>query len=259
MAKAADAGHDFRQHVDALLAGVDDAQLAAALAEEPAGAVVRAIVEATQCQEPAPAARLKLTAYRLCKALRAQSATDDVVARNLLNIVTGSLGATGKLFLDGFEAFRSEHAAPHGGLSLPPGTLQEKGKPLALHSAYERVILDALAKLRRGGPDSLYREFTGKGDALPALRRLEQGLRPGDTVVVWLGGMLGLDANERRPNVHDYVFGAGFRSCPGMAMGKAIINGMLLALFEQPDLRALAGEAPNVTFAFRGEPPQLKP
>jgi Dyp-type peroxidase family len=254
MAKAADAGHDFRQHVDSLLAAVDDAQLAAALRESRPGAT-QAILDAASAADAAPAARLKATAYRLCKALGAGSATDDAVARNLLNIVTGSLGATGKLFLDGLDAFRVQRGEQDGRLRLPEGTCSDHGQPLGPRSLYEKVIMDSLEKVRRGGPDSLYRVFTGAGTGRPELADLERSLTPGDTLVVWLGGMLALPPDKRAKPVHDYVFGAGFRSCPGMAMGKAIINGLLLALFDLPDLRAGAQSPPSVAFTFLPQPP----
>jgi Dyp-type peroxidase family len=121
------------------------------------------------------------------------SAGRDDVARNLLGIVTGSLGATMKLFLEGLGAHLAQHSS--GKIAFPerPGSL------------YESIIQSALARARRGGPDSLYRVRSD-----------------GTKVVVWLGGAQTIDA--------DILFGAGAHACPGSDIAKGMMEGMLEAL-----------------------------
>jgi Dyp-type peroxidase family len=253
-AKAAEAGYDFRQHVVSLLASLDDAALraeleaASAATSSKTGAAHERILNAARPQPGESVGQrreraLRATACELCRLLGASSATDDAVVRNLLNIVTGSLGATARLFLDGFELFRRARAAAGEQLSPPAAASTALGRePSAGDSLYEMVLMRGLGEVKRGAPDSLYRVYRGEGEALPALAALESELKPGDTVVLWLGGMLQLGGDEWHVRGHDYAFGAGFRTCPGMDMGKALLNGLLIGLFE---LRGLSAHKPG--------------
>jgi cytochrome P450 len=164
-------------------------------------------------------------------------ASHEDLARNLLNIVTGSLGATIKLTKNGLLAYAQEHHDANGYISWPQAT---RALPTERGSLFSLVIADSLTRVRQGGPDSLYRQFVG---ARPRrLRKPSDGrqatgepLRQGDIVVAWIGGALARHGAG-------FLFGAGPHACPGTRMGMAIIDGILQALrpyeiklVEEPD------------------------
>ena len=165
--------------------------------------------------------------------------SDDDVARNLVGIVTGSLGATAKAFTEGLAAYSREQAEPAGPIAWP-GPEARLDFPL-----YELVIARPLARLRRGSLDAVYRTYAG-----PDQRSREIWLRDGDTVVVWLGGTLQESLERLQP---DRLFGIGVHRCPGMDMGKAIMHGILQTLSrlhgsDSPRLTRIEGD-PALAFA----------
>jgi Dyp-type peroxidase family len=180
-AKAIQASQEYRSHVTQLLA------------EARAGS-------------PDPrAARLGQVQSRLRDALdqslpRQVTASDDDVARNLLGIVTGALGATMKLLFEGLTLYVREHSRAR------------KLDWAAMHKSGRRWddFVTLLQKARRGGPDVLYRR----------LPKLYKGAP--EMAVLWVGGAQRVD--------RDVLFGVGPHKCPGMDIGIAIIEGLLRGL-----------------------------
>lgn len=129
--------------------------------------------------------------------------------RNLIGIVTGSLGATMKLFSEGMKHYNQ--ARP-----------QLDGK-VERQALFPELIRAPLVRAQRGAPDAIYRKYVGKEPY-----RFRSGLvvQPGDEVVVWLGGSMQNDP----PSVDDAMFGIGVHQCPARWMGIAMIEGMLQAL-----------------------------
>jgi hypothetical protein len=149
------------------------------------------------------------------------SVSDDDVARNLIGVLTGSLSATLKAFAEGLLAYAEQYdlAAPMRWPERPQPSAAwtiERAFPL-----YDRVIAEPLATRRRGSLDAIYRVYCGAQPALLGTINVQ----PGDKVVVWLGGTL-------EPRCPDNLFGVGMHKCPGMDMGKAIMEGTLCALSE---------------------------
>lgn len=173
-ARAIEASQQYRGHVQRLCE------------EARAGALPQA--------EPLTRARSAIRTA-LERGKRGSTVSEDDVVRNLIGIITGSLGATMKLFMEGLAL----HLRVRG-----DGRIDWPRSRRA--SLYEHVIQRALAAGQRGGPDSLYR-VQRKG---------------GKIVVVWLGG-----AQEGYP---DMLFGHGPHYCPGAHIGKAMIEGMLRGL-----------------------------
>jgi cytochrome P450 len=135
-------------------------------------------------------------------------ATDDAKARNLLGVLTGSLGATIALTSNGLLAYAATHT--DGKVEWPrAGRL------------YDAIIAEPLVKVRRGGPDSLYRKYIGPDDhSYKTQSGQPVPLRHGDLVLAWIGGAL--------PEMGaDFLYGDGRHQCPGRAMAKHMIEGVL--------------------------------
>jgi Dyp-type peroxidase family len=143
---------------------------------------------------------LKLAQQRAeLRAALGEGISEDDVGRNMLGIVTGSLGATTKLFLEGLTLYVREHAKDRklDWSAMPEGALR-----------WDAFVAN-LRRARRGGPDVLYRRFRGD-DGRAKL------------AVLWVGGAQGRDP--------DVLFGVGPHACPGKYAGIAMIEGMLDAL-----------------------------
>lgn len=147
--------------------------------------------------------------------------SDDDLARNLIGIITGSLTATAKTFGEALAIFFARaslktgqpFAWPTANDSVPHGS--KPHFPL-----YDAVVATSLVAAQRGGIDSLYRMYQAENAAdWPELKK-------GDRIVAWLGGTL--------PGNADRLFGIGVHRCPGMDMGKAIMEGILRALTAVP-------------------------
>lgn len=155
---------------------------------------------------------------------RYESVSDDDAARNLIGVMTGSLTATMRAFEEGVHAYidwQKQQGLPLQLAAAPSiGVPDPRCERPFANSLYERVIAAALAAKQRGSLDTIHRVYIGEpGRKLGALE-----LQVDDRVSVWLGGAL----DEQR----DHLFGAGIHRCPGMDMGKAMLNGVLLALNE---------------------------
>lgn len=140
-------------------------------------------------------------------------------ARNLIGIITGSLGASLKLFLDGITFFALGQKAA-GAFQWPTATAD------SYTSLFDQVIRGPLVHAKRGGPDALYRTYVGKTEH--TLRATGTKIQPGERVVIWLGGGLQLAPAENR----DVMFGLGAHHCPARWMGIALIDGLLQCLSE---------------------------
>lgn len=146
--------------------------------------------------------------------LRAQCpcASDEDLARELSNILTGALTATIKAFSDALCLYARDHG---GQFTWPDVSNRDQPFPL-----YEHLVARKLADHQRGALDSVYRTFVGNsypfGD--------DNELKTNDLVIVWLGGSL--------PDDRDNLFGIGLHKCPGMDMAKAMIEGALRALVQ---------------------------
>jgi hypothetical protein len=119
-----------------------------------------------------------------------------------------------KLFLEGLALHL--RAQGTGKIAWPPEPRAE--------SLYTLIIQRALAQGKRGGPDSLYR-----------VRRADSKI-----VVVWLGGAQGLDP--------EILFGRGRHKCPGVAIGKAMIEGLLRGLAQRDGV--FRGSDDQLAFEF---------
>jgi hypothetical protein len=75
----------------------------------------------------------------------------------------------------------------------------------------------------RGSLDAIYRQYRGPHEL--TLERHEPPIRMDDLVVVWVGGTLSDHA--------DNLYGIGKHKCPGMDMGKAMLEGVLQVLTSQ--------------------------
>jgi Dyp-type peroxidase family len=131
---------------------------------------------------------------------RQVTASDDDVARNLLGIVTGALGATMKLFFEGLTLYVREHARAR---KLDWAAMQKSGR------RWDDFVA-LLQKARRGGPDVLYRQLPKLYEGAPEM------------AVLWVGGAQRVD--------RDVLFGVGPHACPGKDIGIAMIEGLLRAL-----------------------------
>lgn len=138
------------------------------------------------------------------------SASDEDIARVLSNILTGALTATYKAFSDAVILYARSHRG-----EVPWPVSRER----SLYPLYEQMVSRTLVEHRRGSLDAVYRTFIG---APRPFEGASVDLKTGDRVIVWLGGSL-----QREP---DNLFGVGLHKCPGMDMGKAMIEGALRAL-----------------------------
>lgn len=162
--------------------------------------------------------------------------SDDDLARNLVGVITGSLTATAKTFGEALAIYGREGLVTGKPLSWPaeaatPRTVQSPHFPL-----YDAIIAKSLAAARRGGVDALYRMYDGtEATGWPELE-------PGDGIVAWLGGTL--------PGDSDRVFGIGVHRCPGMDMGKAIMEGVLrtLSAVQKPPVLSRSDSGLRLTF-----------
>jgi hypothetical protein len=143
--------------------------------------------------------------------------SDDDVARNLVGIMLGSLTATAKGFGESLVMFGLQSGT--GRINWQIGAPQSKDAAFPL---YEQVVAATLSRSHRGSLDAIYRVYHGPGRTLPNGLELKQG----ETVIVWLGAMVAQDP--------EHMFGIGRHACPGKAMGKAIMEGVLRALHGVP-------------------------
>jgi Dyp-type peroxidase family len=185
-AKAIQASQEYRCHVMQLLAEANAGPPDGAGALKRAQTTIRNALNEVLPNEILPK--------------HAQASDDDVV-RNLVGIVTGALGATMKLFFEGFTLYVREHAR---GRKLDWAHMQESDQRW-------KDFVKLLQKERRGGPDVLYRQ-------LP--EQVEGGTPK--LAVLWVGG-----AQGKSP---DRLFGVGPHACPGKNIGIAMIEGLLRAL-----------------------------
>jgi cytochrome P450 len=213
-------GSDLAKYLFRLFPSESDREKAIQSSQQYRGHVQRLCVERSE-RHTAEQQRLEsvCTQIRSALAVAHQSGvavSEDDVTRNLVGIVTGSLGATMKLFSEGLALHLRSHPEARGKITWPSDRSEQ--------TLYDAVIRPALAAGRRGGPDSLYR-----------LRRSDNKV-----VVLWLGG-----AQEQTP---DILFGSGAHRCPGSHIGRGIIEGVLRAL-SQCDGWFL-GEGDDVHFEF---------
>jgi deferrochelatase/peroxidase EfeB len=155
--------------------------------------------------------------YHAGKPGRPTGPTEADLARNLIGIITGSLGATLRLFtsaLAGYAALQRND----GWVAWPTSSTR---------APFDEVVADTCVQLRRGGPDSLYRVYVGEAARacrMPTGASSVVTMNPGDLVVTWLGGAL-------KAAGPDFLFGAGKHACPGKDMAQGMIDGILQALY----------------------------
>jgi hypothetical protein len=165
-----------------------------------------------------PAVLLKKIEHIKAALRQDELASDEDAARIILGICTGSLTAVAFLFKEAFIPYA--RGCPNHTLVWPqPPPPPPPGAPSSLW-LYEAVIRNTAFHTGRGGPDALVRTYRGEERELDGAQ-----LQPGTPVMVWLGGAAA--------QTHDdaYLFGMndGHR-CPGLEMGKAILQGILEAL-----------------------------
>jgi len=214
-------GRDLALYFFRLFPSESDEQKAVLAAQQYRGHALQRFTEAERSDPAAP----RLLEH--CAHIRAQLASadpglevssDDVV-RNFVGVVTGSLGATMKLFLEGLTLHLSAQRTSK--IAWPDES--------SAGSLYAAIIQTSLARHKRGGPDSLYRK-----------RRSD-----GKVVVLWLGGAQQLDP--------EILFGRGAHKCPGMAIGQAMIEGMLRALRQRDGV--FRGAEESLAFEFATSQP----
>lgn len=155
------------------------------------------------------------------------AASDDDVARHLVGIVTGALGATMKLLFEGLTLYVRKHA-------------RERQLDWTYMKKREQrwdAFVTLLQEARRGGPDVLYRQLPERADdGTPKL------------AVLWVGGAQG-KSPER-------LFGVGPHACPGRSIGIAMIEGVLRALIalEETYQVEYAGEFEELRLELRPRP-----
>jgi hypothetical protein len=171
----------------------------------------------------------------------AAAVSDDDVARNLVSILGGSLTATAKAFSDGLILYAYTHSVPGKPIVWSSGGTDASASGSQagpIFPLYDRIIARSLATARRGSLDSIYRKYVGSGRDSHEIKLADQ-----DTVIVWLGGSM-----KEPERLHpDRMFGVGVHRCPGMDMGKAIMQGILQTLTrldgpDGPKLARIEGE-----------------
>ncbi|HKP59197.1 MAG TPA: hypothetical protein VJV78_20885 [Polyangiales bacterium] len=234
------ASSQYRAHINQLIAALADPALPAPPAD--ASEYARAAY--------AQRTRQRDTLRRAVAVIRAQLAPDggrpiddDEVARNLTGIITGSLTATTKAFIDGLTIYARNSSDYSGRLHWPAGaeTTEPSGCPHArVFPQYDAILAQTLSAARRGSPDAIYRTYVGESPCTVGALAVQRG----ELVIVWLGGVLQHD--------RDYLFGIGGHSCPGRDMGKAIVEGILRALTQLRGAKAprliAAGDATRLVF-----------
>jgi hypothetical protein len=200
---AREASGQYRAHVLAQIGALDDE-----------------LHEKVSDEERARRDKLRTVVARLRQLHAAGS--DEAIASALLNILTGSITATLKAFSEGLALYAAVRRDAARGTIVWP----EQAQPLASDFPhYDSVIASTLAAVRRGSLDSVYRTYVAKDPTVSDRSSIE--LNENDLVVLWLGGTL--------PANPDNVFGIGVHKCPGMDMGKAIMDGALRALCQLKD------------------------
>jgi hypothetical protein len=182
--------------------------------------------------------RADSTLNRVVRSLRAAAPgplTDAEVAVNLVGLMTGALTAPYKTFADGLVLYAEQQVDPHAPLGWP------EPAPDALFPWFDAVLASALVAGERAAPDAIYRVYRGKPVRLDSV-----DVRPDDRIVLWMGGRL--------PERADDLFGIGMHKCPGMDMGKAMLDGVLAVLTTLSDERIAPrvvseGREPKLVFA----------
>ena len=195
---------------------------------------------------PADVKRLREVVSKL-RQLLGQDARDEDVARNLIGIMTGSLTATFKAFIEallvqarqlGSDRIAWPEVAPSANPAAS-GCPYAQAHALPSFPHYDALIATPLARAKRGSLDTVYRKYQGTSETM--LGNLT--VVPKDLVIVWLGGTL----DPAKPEQQDNLFGIGVHKCPGMDMGKAILNGVMSVLsqvrgIDAPRRRAMEGD-----------------
>lgn len=189
-----------------------------------------AIAEARALHGKAPAGSPPAVLFNKIEHIKAalrqdELASDEDAARIILGICTGSLTAVAFLFKEAFVPYAV--GCPNRTLVWPqPPPASPPGAPPSLW-LYEGVIRNTAFHTGRGGPDALVRTYRGEARELNGVQ-----LQAGTPVMVWLGGA----AQQTHDDAYLFGINDGHR-CPGLEMGKAILQGILEALSALRGLR----------------------
>lgn len=158
---------------------------------------------------------VKLTmVVRQLRAAAGTELSDAEVAVNLVGLMIGALTAPYRAFTDALLGHAEQQSDRRAPLSWPE---PRRG---ARFPWFDAIVAPALVRSERATPDAIYRKYR---DASP--RRVGNvELHRDDTLVLWMGGRLAACPDD--------LFGVGMHKCPGMDMGKALLDGVLCVLCE---------------------------